>query len=299
MLSKSRSKISQNLFLLITMSLKHKKFGHKGLLSNPFAIGAIALVAAVAVYFASSKASVKKEKSGTEAAINPSGLDKGDSVSDVGDVEEVIAKWVEANPQAIISSLQNMQRKAAEEQMKNAQKNIGEKKEELFNDKTSPEFAPAGYDVTIVEFFDYACGYCKKANATIEKLIKEDKKIRVVFKEFPILGPTSTEMAAVALAVNMVEPKSYKKFHDALMKSNERGKQGALKAVKAAGIDVSKVESTLASNQEKIASIIQANLALGSSIGISGTPGFVVGEELIPGAFELDAFKEKVANARK
>ncbi len=282
------------------MPLKHKKFGHKNLLSNPFAIGAIILVVALAAYFGSKKLSSKSEKGdAVEVTINPSGLNKNDDIDNVGDVEEVIAKWVEANPQAIINSLQNMQKKAAEEQMKNAQKNIGEKKDELFNDKNSPQFAPSGYNVTIVEFFDYACGYCKKANATVEKLLKEDQKIRVVYKEFPILGQASTEMSAIALAVNIIDPKAYKKFHDAMMKSNERGKEAAIKIAKSIGINEAKIEEILKEKQDKITESIQANLTLGGSIGINGTPGFVIGEELIPGAFELDAFKEKVANARK
>jgi protein-disulfide isomerase len=281
------------------MPLKHKKFGHKSLLSNPIAIGAIALVVAIGVYFISGKSSSKKPSDQqAELEIKPSGLDKNDEVETVGEVEEVIAKWIEANPQAVIASLQNMQKRAAEEQMKNAQKSIGDKKDELFEDKNSPEYAPSKYDVTVVEFFDYACGYCKKANATIEKLLEGDKKIRVVYKEFPILGAPSIEMSTVAIAVNMVEPKSYRKFHNALMKSNERGKDGALKIAKEVGINVDKVISTISSKQEKIAEIIQSNLALGGSIGINGTPGFVIGDELIPGAFELDAFKEKVAKAR-
>lgn len=96
------------------------------------------------------------------AQIQPSGLDKDKSINNVGDVEEVLAKWVEANPQAIINSVASMQRKAMEDQMKNAQKNIGPKKDELYNDKNSPSYAPKGYNVTIVEFFDYNCGYCKK-----------------------------------------------------------------------------------------------------------------------------------------
>lgn len=230
--------------------------------------------------------------------LNPSGLDQDQRVKNVEDVEEVVAKWIEANPKAIINSVSNMQKKAMESQMKDAQKNIALKKEELFNDKNSPEYAPAGYDVTIVEFFDYNCGYCKKAQSTVEQLIQSDKKIRVVYKEFPILGAASTEMSTVAIAVNMIEPGSYKKFHDALMKSTERGSAGAIRVAKSVGINGAKLEATLKNDKDKIAEILQTNLALGSSIGINGTPGFVIGEELIPGAYELQAFKDKVAALR-
>jgi protein-disulfide isomerase len=225
-------------------------------------------------------------------------LDKSEKVKNVEDVEKVVAKWIEANPKAIIASVANMQKKAMEEQMKNAQKNISSKKEELFNDKTSPQYAQAGYDISIVEFFDYSCGYCKKAQTTIEQLLASDKKVRVIYKEFPILGQPSHEMAAVALAVNIVDPAAYKKFHDAMMKSNERGKDAAIKIAKSVGVNAAKLNAALKNDKEKIESMIQANLALGASIGISGTPGFVIGEELIPGAFELQTFKDKIAAVR-
>lgn len=280
----------------LAMTFTKKNFRHKPTLLKPIAaIAAVLLIAGASYYFFSKKSATPKN---VEQEINSSGLDKNQRVKNVGDVEEVMAKWVEANPQAIIMSLQNMQRKAQEDQMKDAGKNIAIKKDELFNDKNSPEFAPSGYDVTVVEFFDYACGYCKKANATVSELLKQDKKVRIIFKEFPILGANSLEMSSVAIAVNIVAPSSYLKFHDNLMKSQEKGKAAALKAAKAAGVNVAKVEEILKNDKSKIESIIQANLALGGAIGINGTPGFVIGEELIPGAFELSAFKEKIAAAR-
>jgi protein-disulfide isomerase len=258
---------------------------------------AISLIIIAAYSFLKKKeAGSLKEESSQE--IKSSGLDQGKEVKTVGDVEEVVAKWIEANPQAIIQSVANMQKKAMEEQMKDAQKNIGVKKNELF-DKKSPSFSPSSYDVTIVEFFDYACGYCKKAETTVEELLKEDKKIRIIYKEFPILGAPSMEMSSVALAVHNLDPKSYQKFHQALMKSNERGKDAALKIAESVGINIEKLTKILKDDQEKINKQLQENLALGGSIGINGTPGFVIEEELIPGALELSAMKEKVAKARK
>lgn len=230
--------------------------------------------------------------------IKSSGIDPDKSVSDVKDVEQVVAKWIEANPQAIINSVQNMQKKMMEEQMKNAQKNIGQKQNELYNDPNSPQHAPDNFDVSVVEFYDYGCGYCKKAQAIVDDLIKADPKVRIIYKDFPILGEPSQEMSKVSIAVNIVSPKSFRKFHDALMKTNERGKQAALKAAKSAGLDVKKIEDTLKTEKDKIEKILQDNLTLGSSIGINGTPGFVIGEELIPGAMDVNVFKEKIASIR-
>lgn len=273
-------------------------------LVKPAAILIAVLLVIGGVYtFLGNKSDSTKEESADNAVENvevkSSGIRGSKDVDNVADVEEVIAKWIEANPEAIIKSVQNMQQKAMADRMKDAQKNIATKKDELFKDKSSAQFSPSGYNVTIVEFFDYNCGYCKKAQATVEELLKEDKKVRVVFKEFPILGQASVEMSQVSIAVNLVDPSSYKKFHDALMTSNEKGKEGALKVAKMVGINMSKLESTLEKDKSKIEAIIQKNIALGSSIGVSGTPGFVIGEELIPGALELAAFKEKIAAARK
>jgi protein-disulfide isomerase len=237
---------------------------------------------------------VKVEK---EAEIQPSGLDLNEEVETVGDVEKVIVKWVEANPKAIIQAVANMQKKASEDQMKNAQKNIVEKKAEL-ESSDSPAVAPDGYDVTIVEFFDYLCGYCKKAQDTVETVLKDDKKVRFIYKEYPILGQASVEMSQVAVAVSLIDNNSYRKFHNALMKSNARSKDEAIKIAKEIGIDGAKLTASLKDNQEKILKILQANSELGASIGISGTPGFIIGEELIPGALDAASFKAKIAALR-
>lgn len=226
----------------------------------------------------------------------PATLDKSQSVSNVGDVENVIAKWIEANPEAIIKSVSSMQQKAMkeyEEKMKDKQKNISGQKDKL-TDKDSPRYSPSSYDVTVVEFFDYNCGYCKKAEPTIEEVIKEDSKVRVIFKELPILGESSIELAHVALAVHLVDPKAYFKFHGELMRSSIRSKADALGLVKKLGINRAKVEHTLKTKKSKIDSIIEENKKLAESIGINGTPGFIVGEELIPGAVDAQALKQKI-----
>lgn len=273
------------------MTFMKKNFGEKPSLVKPIAILVAILLIIGGVY------SFFGNKNSNDTLS--SGLDKNQAVTNVGDVEEVVAKWIDSNPEAIILSLQRMQQKASEQKLQDAQKNISSNEDKLTKDKSSPEFAPQGYNITIVEFFDYACGYCKKANEIVEELLKDDKKVRIVFKEYPILGAPSIEMSTVALAVQILEPKSYFKFHNALMNSKERGKEGALKIAQSVGIDVKKLESTIVRNQDKIAQMIQANLELGSSIGVSGTPGFVIGEELLPGAYPLDVIKEKIANARK
>lgn len=293
------------------MSFINKNLGDKPSLVKPIAVvvAVLLLVGGVYTFFGSKKSeTVTAEEAKKEAVTNeadiltagpkPSGLDLDEKVKNVEDVEKVVAKWIEKNPHIILQSVANMQKKMSEDRVKNAQKNIGAKKEELFNDKTSATYEPAGANVTVVEFFDYNCGYCKRAQATLEQFLQEDKKVKVIYKEFPILGQPSLEMSQVSVAVNLSQPDSFKKFHDALMKSNEHGKAGALKVAKTVGLNVAKVEETLKNQKEKIDAILQANLALGSSIGVSGTPGFVIGEELTPGAVDLQSLKDKVAAVR-
>jgi protein-disulfide isomerase len=281
--------------------------------SKPSLVKPIAIIVAILLVIGGSYALLGKKGASSEdsqdaqknqvqlekAEINPSGLDESDDVDNVKDVEKVIAKWIEANPKAIIASVTNMQKKAMADQMKDAQKNISGKKSELFNDPNSGTSGAADADVVIVEFFDYACGYCKKAQASVAQLLAEDKKVKIIYKEYPILGQASVEMSQVAVAVNIIDPAAYRKFHDALMKSNAHSKDEAIKIAKSVGVSGEKLEKTLKADADKIGKILQANSMLGTSIGINGTPGFVIGEELIPGAVDVATFKEKIAALRK
>ncbi len=254
---------------------------------------------AYSVFSKKSEDSTAENNDNANVKINSSGIDKNQRIRNVEDVEEVLEKWLANNPEAIIASVNNMQQKAMQEQAQNAQKNIGPKKEELTNDVNSPSYHQGEFDVTIVEFFDYNCGYCKRANSTVESLIKADSKIKIVYKEFPILGPSSEELSSIAIAVHLTDSASYRKFHNALMASNASSKEEALKIARDLGINSTKIEATLKNQKDKIAAIINSNRVLGGSIGIQGTPGFVVGDELIPGAASLESLQQKVTQQRK
>jgi protein-disulfide isomerase len=281
------------------MSLLNKDNFQSKSFAKPIIILVVTLLIVGGTYslFGSKKEKSEDAKNENALEINSSGIDPEMKVKNAADVEKVIAKWIEANPKAIIDSVANMQKKAMEDQQKDAKKNIIDKRSEL-ESEDSPSFSPSGYDVTIIEFFDYSCGYCKKAQAILDSLVKEDKKIRIIYKEFPIFGQSSVDVSQVAIAVHLIDKNSYKKFHDAMMKSNAKGREEAIKIAKSVGVDSSKLEATLKNDQAKIDKILQENSELGHAIGINGTPGFVVGEELIPGAIDLNSFKEKIAALR-
>ncbi len=264
----------------------------------------VILVALVAggIYSAINKKTLNTEPTTSEneaLAIKATGLDLKQPVTNIGDVEKVIVKWVETNPEAIIQSVVAMQKKAAEKQQESAQKNVSLRKSELFDNKKTPTHSPKGYDVSLVEFFDYNCGYCKKAQSSIEKLLKQDKKVRIIFKELPILGSSSVELSKVAIAVNMIKSESYVDFHSALMKGSARTKESAIKIAQGLGIDEAKLRKTLTNKNSDIEEQIKLNQELAATIGINGTPAFVVGEELIPGAVDLTTLKDKISAQRE
>ncbi len=233
-----------------------------------------------------------------ENQIKSSGLDPDKEVETVQEIEEVIAKWVEQNPEAILQSVANMQRKMAEEQNNNAKKSISSKLDEIYDD-SAPAYEPKNYDVTIVEFFDYNCGYCKRANESVESLLSQDKNVRVIYRDFPILGKSSEDLAKVSIAFDVVATEKFREFHNKLMESGASTTEEALQVASKVGVSPSKVKKILSSREDRIMEIINENRKLGSSIGIRGTPAFIFGEELIPGAIGVDAMKSKIKELRK
>lgn len=155
-------------------------------------------------------------------------------------------------------------------------------------------------DVTLVEFFDYNCGFCKKAYLDKFELMRTDGRLRVVLKELPILGPGSVEAAQVAVAVRMQDPggEKYVAFHRAMMgAAGQANKASALAAARGAGLDMDRLERDLA-NPETKASIDESRM-LANSLGITATPSFVVGDSVTTGAAGISKLAEKIAAARR
>jgi protein-disulfide isomerase len=157
---------------------------------------------------------------------------------------------------------------------------------------------PAG-DVTLVEFFDYNCGFCKRALPDTLTLIKDDPKLKIVLKEFPILGPGSVEAARVAVAVRMQDPggQKYLAFHQQVFDGlGPASKDKALAAAKDLHLDMARLEQDLASDE--IGATLNEDVKLASALGITGTPGYVIGNDVVLGAVGLTALKERIDTAR-
>jgi protein-disulfide isomerase len=152
----------------------------------------------------------------------------------------------------------------------------------------------------MVEFFDYNCGYCKKAMSDMFDLMKSDSKLRVVLKEFPVLGEGSTQAAQVAVAVRMQDKtggKKYLEFHQKLLGGRgQADKARALAVAKEIGLDMSRLEKDMAS--EEVKTTLAESFKLAEAMGLNGTPSYVVGNTVVIGAVGLDQLREKVNSAR-
>jgi protein-disulfide isomerase len=169
----------------------------------------------------------------------------------------------------------------------------------LFSSEHQITLGNARGDVTLVEFFDYNCGYCKRALPDMLTLLKHDPKLKIVLKEFPILGPGSVEAARVAIAVRMQDPTSqkYLAFHSELLGNpGPASKEKALAAAKDQGFDMTRLEKDLSS--EEVTATLDEDRKLASSLGIHGTPEFVIGNDVVHGGVELAALQAKIDTAR-
>ncbi len=155
-------------------------------------------------------------------------------------------------------------------------------------------------DVTLVEFFDYNCGFCKRALADKLELLKTDPKLKVVLKEFPVLGQGSVEAAQVAVAVRMQDPGGarYLEFHQKLLTGRgPANKANALEVAKEVGLDVARIERDL--DSAEIKDTLDEGRKLAALLGINGTPSYVIGEQVVPGAVGLATLTDRIKTARK
>ena len=211
-------------------------------------------------------------------------------------IETVIKEYILENPEILIEALNAYEanRRAAEaERQKLA---VVENLDALTNDPSSPSIGNPDGDVVLVEFFDYRCGYCRASAPRLQAAIKSDPNLRVVMKEFPILSEESITGARAALAAGMQG--KYEEFHFALMNNSGDLSDGYLRRLaNQLGIDADRMAEDMESDQ--VAEAIARNRALAQQLGINGTPAFIIGEELIPGAVELDVLLAKIAEVRE
>ena len=217
-----------------------------------------------------------------------------------GEIERIIKDYLLKHPellQEVMSELEKRQTAADAEKHRGA---IKELSATIFNSSRQVTLGNLQGDVTVVEFFDYNCGYCKRAMTDMLDLLKVDGKVRFVLKEFPVLGEGSMQAAQVAVAVRMQDKtggKNSLEFHQKLLAS--RGsidKARAVAAAKEVGLDDARIEKDLASDEVK--ATLEESYKIAEALGLNGTPSYVVGSDVVIGAVGLKVLKEKVNTAR-
>ncbi len=214
------------------------------------------------------------------------------------DVEALIGEYLRAHPEVILESVRAMQEREKTAQIKLQQDSLVSRRQEIEKDPASPVIGNPNGTVTVTEFFDYRCGYCKAVFPNVQQLLKDDPNVRYVMKELPILSPESRIAAKLALAVWKNEPKRYQELHTRLMSAQGDFSEKRIFAIaKEAGVDVERAKRGM--DAPEIEQALNANMELAQALGITGTPGFVVGKQLAPGAIDYDTLKRFVAEARK
>jgi len=210
-------------------------------------------------------------------------------------IEQIVRDYLTNHPDVLIDALQAADDKLKGEAHDKAAKALVDRKKEVFDDPNSPIAGNPKGDVTLVEFFDYRCPYCKQVEPALEKLVAEDRQLKLVYKEFPVLGPESDVAAHVALAAK--KQGKYDIFHRAMMAVPGRIDEAAIYKVAASvGLDIDRLKQDVKSAD--VAAQLKANAALGNDLRIDGTPAFIIGDTIVPGAMSLDAMRQQIANAR-
>jgi protein-disulfide isomerase len=212
-----------------------------------------------------------------------------------GEIEKIVHDYLVQHPEVIREAIQALQAKEEQEQADARSQVVIANKDALFNDPDAPVAGNPNGDVTVVEFFDYHCPYCKVVAGPLQQLLQEDKGVRLVFKEFPILGEDSVLAAQAALAARAQG--EYLEFHQALMAHKGQFDLDVLKTIAAkVGMDPAKLEADM--GKEHIEPLISANRKLARTLEIDATPTFIIGDKLIPGAVPLEELKEAIKKAR-
>ena len=223
------------------------------------------------------------------------------SFSDVQrtDIEKIVREYLIAHPEVLEEAMNELSKRQAAAEVEKHQATIAKNADAIFNSPRGVTLGNKDGDVTFVEFFDYNCGFCKRAMNDMMELMKGDTKLKVVLKEFPVLGQGSIEAAQVAVAVRMQDPtgKKYFDFHQKLL--NGRGqadKARAMAAAKEIGLDMARLEKDLASPE--VSATLTENLKMADALGMNGTPSYIIGKQVVIGAVGVDSLREKISNAR-
>jgi protein-disulfide isomerase len=256
--------------------------------------GIAAALAMLAFGFAVGKQTTVASTAETPQAAT---LLSADTPLDRKEVELIVRDYLLANPELLVEVQQALDAKQKEEQRIASLGVIKEAKDEIFNSEFDGVVGNPNGKVTIVEFYDYNCGYCKRAIEDMRALTKTDPELRFVLKEFPILGPDSQRAHVVSMAFRKLMPEKYGEFHNQLLGGDGRaGEASAIKIALSLGADETKLREKM--KDPAITEAFTKTYELANKLAITGTPSYVVGNEVVFGALGQEVLAEKIAIAK-
>ena len=209
------------------------------------------------------------------------------------ELEGIIHNYLIANPEVITDAIKELQRRRDAAAQVAQTKAITDSAAQIFDAKVQVVLGNPDGKVTLVEFFDYNCTYCRHAEADVKKLIKSDPNVRVVLKQFPVLGPGSVEAAKVAVALQMTAPDKYAEFHDAMLaEPGQVNGEKALAVAQSVGVDPNVLKAKL--NSDEVKQTITDSYDIAGKLNLTGTPSFVTHKEVIVGAVGYNTLKSKM-----
>jgi protein-disulfide isomerase len=240
----------------------------------------------------------KTEQAPSTTATSPKAAEASLSGAQRQEIEGLIKEYLTKNPEILVEMQNALEAKEYERQAARTAAVIKKNAQEVFRPTSSPIVGNSKGDVTVLEFFDYNCGYCKRAFGDVARLIEKDKQVKFILKELPILSKGSEDAAKVALAAKMQG--KYWEFHRAMLESTGQANEAsALRTAEKVGLDMSKLKKDMAS--PAVQKELDDTQALAKKLGIQGTPYFLVADRIIPGAPGdlLERMNKLVADVRK
>ena len=212
------------------------------------------------------------------------------------ELRALVLDTIRENPEIIMEAIGLLEQRQAAAQADQAQALLATERETLERDPNAPVLGNPEGDVTVVEFFDYNCPYCRRAVPVIDAVLAADPDVRIVMREWPILGEASVFAARAALASRAQG--LYPEFHAALMALDGRAEEAAvLQAAREVGLDLDRLKADM--TDPSILEHFETSMRLAEALGFTGTPSFVVGEALVPGLIEAAPLEELIAETRK
>jgi protein-disulfide isomerase len=216
-----------------------------------------------------------------------------------GEIEKIVRDYLVAHPEVLQEAMAELDKRQTAAEAEKHKDVVKQQAATIFSSPRQVNLGNPDGNVTFVEFFDYNCGYCKRAMSDMLTLLKDDPKLKIVLKEFPVLGPGSVEAAQVAVAVRMQDKtgKKYLEFHQKLLGGRGQADRAhALAVAKDIGMNMAQIDKDMQSPEVK--ATLEENFKLAEQLGLNGTPSYVIGDNVVVGAIGLQGLEEKINTAR-